>query len=156
MKIYLATDHAGFELKNTLKDYLMSLGHEVVDKGPFKYDKSDDYPDFIRPAAEAVADDQESFGIILGGSGQGEAMCANRVRGVRAAVYYGTLGTQTDISGTTIDMITSVRQHNNANILSIGARFLSENEVKTAVKKFIETPFLEEERHLRRINKLDK
>lgn len=156
MKIYLATDHAGFELKNKLKDYLINLGHEVVDKGPFEYDKEDDYPDFIRPAAEAVAMDTGSFGIILGGSGQGEAMCANRVRGVRAAVYYGGQTVQTDMSGKTIDMIASAREHNNANVLSIGARFIDEDEVKMAVKRFIETPFSEDERHRRRIDKLDK
>lgn len=156
MKIYLATDHAGFELKNKLKDYLSSLGHEVIDKGPFEYNENDDYPDFIRLAAEAVASEVGSFGIILGGSGQGEAMCANRIKGARAAVYYAETGFQTDIAGKTIDMIDSVRIHNNANILSIGARFLSQDEVVRAVTKFIETPFSNEERHIRRIEKLDK
>lgn len=156
MKIYLATDHAGFELKNKLKDILSSEGHEVVDKGPFHYDSQDDYPDLIKPAAEAVSADKGSFGIILGGSGQGEAMCANRVGGVRAAVFYGDSGEQTDISGETIDIITSARTHNNANVLSIGARFLTEEEVLNAVRKFLSIPFKEEERHVRRINKLDQ
>lgn len=155
MKIYIGTDHAGFELKNKLVEYLGSLGHTVEDKGPFAYDAQDDYPDFIRPVAEAVASDEGSFGVVLGGSGQGEAMCANRVKGVRAATYYGEVGTQTDMSGNTIDMITSTREHNNANVISIGARFLTEQAVQDAVKKFIETKFPGDERHTRRIKKLD-
>lgn len=155
MKIYLATDHAGFELKEKLKTFLSGLGHDVVDKGPFAYDKEDDYPDFIFPVAHAVAEDAGSFGVILGGSGQGEAMCANRVKGARAGVYYGDLGVQTDSSGKTIDMVTSLREHNNANIISIGARFLDEEKVKIAIKKFVETPFPAGERHVRRIKKLD-
>jgi ribose 5-phosphate isomerase B len=134
---------------------LSGLGHEVVDKGPFAFDKEDDYPDFIRPCAEAVAADAGSFGVIFGGSGQGEAMCANRVKGARAGVYYGDLSTQVDSDGKAIDMITSLREHNNANILSIGARFLDEEKVKAAIKKFIETPFPGGERHVRRITKLD-
>lgn len=155
MKIYLGTDHAGFELKNKLKDYLSGLGHEVIDKGPFEFDKEDDYPDFIFPVANFVAEDTGSFGVILGGSGQGEAMCANRVKGARAGVYYGDLSTQVDSDGKSIDMVTSLREHNNANIISIGARFLDEEKVKAAVKKFIETPFPGGERHERRIKKLD-
>lgn len=155
MKIYLGTDHAGYELKNKLREYLSGLGYEVVDKGPFAFDKEDDYPNFIFPVAHAVAEDIGSFGVILGGSGQGEAMCANRVKGARAGVYYGDLGMQTDSSGNVIDMITSLREHNNANIISIGARFLDEEKVKAAIKKFIETPFPGNERHARRIKKLD-
>src|SRR3989344_8849059 len=89
MKIYLASDHAGFELKEKIKKYLADLGHEIDDKGAFKFDPEDDYPDFIRPAAEAVAKDPESRAIIFGGSGEGEAMVANRVKGARAAVFYG-------------------------------------------------------------------
>ena len=90
MKIHLATDHAGLELKNSIKDYLISKGQDVTDHGAHEYDAQDDYPDYIFPCAKAVAADPESRGIILGGSGQGEAMAANRVRGVRAAVYYGS------------------------------------------------------------------
>ncbi len=158
MKIYIGTDHAGYELKNKCVEYIGSLGYEVEDKGPFTYDANDDYPDFITPVAEAVANawnngDTNTFGIILGGSGQGEAMCANRVKGVRSAVYYGEVGSQTDISGKTLDMISSTREHNNANILSIGARFLDEEQVKNAIKKFLSTPFSGDERHIRRINK---
>ena len=154
MKIYLGTDHAGYELKNKLRDYLTGLGHEVDDKGPFAFDKEDDYPDFVRPCAEAVASDAESIGIVLGASGQGEAMCANRVPGARCALYYGKAGSQTDMSGLTLDMISSTRQHNHANMLSLGARFLSEEEAKSAVDTFIKTAFSNEERHARRVAKL--
>jgi ribose 5-phosphate isomerase B len=155
MKIYIGTDHAGFELKEKLKVYINELGYEVQDMGPFVYDGEDDYPDLIRPVAEAVASDSGSMGVILGGSGQGEAMCANRVNGARAAVFYGGASTQTDISGNTLDMIASMRDHNNANIISLGARFMTEDEVKGAVKRFLELPFSENPRHVRRINKLD-
>ena len=155
MKIYIGTDHAGFELKEKLKVYISELGYEVQDMGPFVYDADDDYPDLIRPVAEAVANDTGSMGVILGGSGQGEAMCANRVKGARAGVFYGGASMQTDISGNTLDMIASMREHNNANIISLGARFMSEDEVKDAVKRFLSLPFSGNERHLRRINKLD-
>ena len=89
MKIFIGSDHAGFELKEKLILFLKELGHEVGDKGAFEYNKDDDYPDFIKPLAEEVTGNQNSRGIILGKSGQGEAMCANRVKGARAAVYYG-------------------------------------------------------------------
>lgn len=156
MKIYIAADHAGFKLKNKIKAYLISLGHEVVDKGPFEYNESDDYPDFIEPAARGVSNDPGSIGIILGGSGQGEAICANKIKGVRAGVYYGEAGSQKDSSGNTLDIITSLKHHNNANILSIGARFINENEVIAAVEKFIKTPFIGEKRHQRRIDKISQ
>ena len=145
MKIYIGSDHAGFELKEKIKTYLIGLSYEVVDKGAFTLDNNDDYPDFVLPVASSVATDENSFGIILGGSGQGEAMCANRVKGVRATEYYG---------GNT-DIIKISREHNNANILSIGARFASEDEAISAINIFIETKFNEEERHIRRINKLE-
>ena len=115
MIIHLATDHAGLDLKNTIKSYLVSKGHEVNDHGAHEYDPLDDYPDFIFPCAKAVASDIDSRGIILGGSGQGEAMAANRIQGARAAVYYDG----------PVDIVKLSRLHNNANILSIGARFLS-------------------------------
>ena len=161
MKIYIATDHAGFELKEMLKAYLGTLGHEVVDKGAFTFDAQDDYPDFVRPCAEAVAADTESLGIVLGGSGQGEAMCANRVKGVRAAVFYGPMLPvgATDVSGREstdpFELITLAREHNNANILSLGSRFLTEANAKTAVKLFVEGVFPKAERNVRRITKLD-
>jgi len=153
MKIYIASDHAGYELKNKLKIYLENLNHEVEDKGAFTLDPNDDYPDFITPAAIAVAENPGSMGIILGASGQGEAMCANKIKGIRCAVYYGASGSQTDMSGNTLDMIASVRQHNNANMLSLGARFMTEEEAQHAVRVFLETLFSDEERHIRRIAK---
>lgn len=144
MKIYLGTDHAGFELKEAIKSFLEEKGHDVDDKGAHWYDGEDDYPDFIRPTAEAVAADNDSRGIIFGGSGQGEAMCANRVKGVRAVVFYG--GPQ--------EIVKLSRQHNNANILSLGARFISEDEALEVVELWLGTTF-EREQHRRRIEKLD-
>ena len=163
MKIYIGADHVGYELKEKLKVYLPSLGlgYEVVDKGAFKYDADDDYPDFIRSVAEAVVQDKESYGIILGGSGQGEAMCANRVNGIRAAVFYGeALAKEAiDIKGQKsidpFEIIKLARAHNNANILSLGVRFLSEDEIKFAIELFLSTKFEGEERHARRIKKLN-
>lgn len=160
MKIYLGTDHTGFELKEKIKEYLVGLGHSVEDKGVFKYEADDDYPDFIRPVAEAVASEGESFGIIFGGSGQGEAMCANRVSGARAALFYGqALPTQAiDIRGARstdpFEIVKLTRMHNDANILSLGVRFISLEEAKFAVQLFISTKFEGEERHIRRIKKL--
>ena len=144
MKVYIGTDHAGYELKEKLKIYLGELGHEVSDMGAFEYEKDDDYPDFIRPVAQAVADDTQSMGIVLGGSGEGEQMAANRVVGARAAEYYGG----------NLEIVKLAREHNNANILSIGARFVKEEEAKAAVKLFLATPFSEDERHIRRIEKI--
>jgi len=152
MKIHCASDHAGFKLKEELKVFLTELGHEVVDYGTVNED-SCDYPDFIIPCAQAVATDPESFGIILGGSGQGEAMCANRISGVRAAVYYGNPGVQVDSSGATLDIISSMRMHNDANILSLGARFITLEEAQLAVQLFIGTAFSSDERHVRRLGK---
>tara|TARA_B100000965_G_C19489564_1_gene712368 strand:- start:531 stop:968 length:438 start_codon:yes stop_codon:yes gene_type:complete len=144
MKIHLATDHAGLELKNSIKDYLIKKGNEVVDHGAYEYDALDDYPDFIFPCARAVASDPLSRGIILGGSGQGEAMAANRVKGVRAAVFYNG----------PIDIIKLSREHNNANVLSIGARFMSEDEIRSVLDVWLNEPF-GGGRHQRRIDKLD-
>ena len=145
MNIHLATDHAGLGLKNTIKDYLTEKGHEVTDHGAHEYDAQDDYPDFIFPCARAVAADPESRGIILGGSGQGEAMAANRIKGVRAAVYYGSEREIARLS----------REHNNANVLSLGARFISEQEIYDIIETWLDEPF-EGGRHQRRIDKLDR
>lgn len=142
MKIYLGSDHAGYELKEKLKIFLGSLGYEVEDKGAFSLNPIDDYPDFITPVAEAVASDVKSMGIVLGGSGEGEAMNANRTEGVRACEFYGG----------NMDVVQVCREHNNANILSLGARFISEEEAKEAVKLFLETKFSGDERHLRRLS----
>ena len=144
MKVHLATDHAGLELKEKIKLHLVTLGHEVIDHGAYEYDALDDYPDFIFPCAYAVAEDDKSRGIILGGSGQGEAMAANRVKGIRAAVFYN--GPE--------DIIKLSRQHNNANILSIGARFMIEKEIFEVLDLWIKESF-EGGRHQRRIDKLD-
>lgn len=145
MKIHLATDHAGLELKEKVKLYLSDLNYEVIDHGAYEYDALDDYPDFIFPCANAVSNDPESKGIILGGSGQGEAMAANRVKGVRAAVFYNGPD----------EIIKLSRQHNNANILSLGARFMSEVEMYKIIEAWLSTDF-ESGRHQRRIEKLDE
>ena len=144
MKIHIATDHAGLELKNIIRDYLIEKGYNVTDHGAHEYDALDDYPDFIFPCAKAVAADSESRGIILGGSGQGEAMAANRVKGVRAAVFYNG----------PLEIVKLSREHNNANILSLGARFMTENEIYDVIEMWLNEPF-EGGRHQRRIEKLD-
>jgi len=143
MRIYLGTDHAGFDLKEKVKQYLVEQGHEVKDFGAFSFDAHDDYPDFIRFVAEAVAGDREGRGIIFGGSGQGEAMVANRVAGVRATVYYG--GQE--------DIIRTSREHNDANVLSLGARFLTDKEALHAIELWLSLSFSGQERHSRRIKK---
>ncbi len=161
MKIYIGSDHVGFEFKEKLKSYLGDLGYEVEDKGAFKYDGNDDYPDFIRPVAEAVAGNAESKGIIIGGSGQGEAICANKTKGIRAVVFYGPKEAveSVDISGRksadTFELIKLAREHNNANILSLGLRFQTIDEAKFAAELFLSSKFSGEERHIRRINKID-
>jgi ribose 5-phosphate isomerase B len=148
MKIYFGADHAGFELKNKLVAYVRDeLGYDTEDLGAHVLDEDDDYPDFIAPVAERVSKDPEGArGIVLGGSGQGEAMVANKFPGVRAAVFYG--GDK--------KIITLSREHNDANILALGARFLGESEAKEAVKLWLETPFSGEERHVRRLEKMSK
>lgn len=146
MRIFIGSDHAGFEIKGMLVPFLRVLGHEVEDMGAHSFETLDDYPDFIRPVAEAVAKDSSARGIILGGSGQGEAMCANRINGVRAAVYYGG----------PFDIAVLSREHNDANILSLGARFIDEDEAREVVRVWLETAFSGDERHARRIAKLDQ
>ncbi|MEK7579622.1 MAG: RpiB/LacA/LacB family sugar-phosphate isomerase [Patescibacteria group bacterium] len=153
MIIYLATDHRGFQLKERIKEWLSEWGYKYEDLGAFEYNQEDDYPDFIRKAARAVANDPEhSRGIILGGSGQGEAMMANRFKNVRASVYYGPSMSSGQAGEEIIKMS---REHNDSNILSLGASFLNEEEAKKAVKLWLDTKFTREERHLRRIAKLD-
>jgi ribose 5-phosphate isomerase B len=146
MKIYIGTDHAGFELKQKLVSFTQSLGYEVVDCGANEYNENDDYPDFIAPVAKAVSLDSTALGIVLGGSGQGEAMMANKFPYIRAAVYYGGK----------LDIVRLSREHNNANILSLGARFLSEDEAREAVALWLSTSFSEDGRHMRRIAKINK
>jgi ribose 5-phosphate isomerase B len=146
MKIYLGSDHAGFELKEMLKTFLSKNDYEVEDLGPHEYIETDDYPDFVRPVAEAVAREPESRGVVIGKSGQGEAMVANRVRGVRAAVYYGHEPSILKLS----------REHNDANVLALASGFLlTDEDAKSAVELWLKTPFSGAERHMRRIAKLD-
>ncbi len=148
MKIYLAADHAGFELKERIKDFLRQEGYEIEDCGADTLDPSDDYPDFISIAAQKISKNPEDRAIIFGKSGQGEAMVANKFPGVRAVVYYG--GDQN------FEVVKLSRQHNDANALSLGAGFLSEDTVKQAVKIWLDTAFSGEERHARRIAKITR
>lgn len=158
-KVYFAADHAGFALKHALIEHVQALGCEVEDIGAFSLDREDDYPDYVTACAENVARDEQSFGIIIGGSGQGEAMCANRVKGTRAAVFYGPMRVteSLDIEGGRsedgYDLVRLARRHNNANMLSIGARFVSGKEAAEAVRVFLETPFSQSPRHTRRLAK---
>ncbi|MEK7093223.1 MAG: RpiB/LacA/LacB family sugar-phosphate isomerase [Patescibacteria group bacterium] len=143
--IYLATDHRGFELKEKIKAWLTEWGLEYVDCGAMSYVVTDDYPDYIAIAAEKVAQDPVgNRAIILGGNGQGEAIVANRRRGVRAVVYYG--GPR--------EMLMMTREHDASNILSLGASFVGD-EVKEMIKLWLDTPFSGDERHVRRIAKID-
>ena len=141
--IVLATDHAGFELKEHVKRFLIKKGYDIKDFGALEYDGLDDYPDFILPAAKYISE-HKLIGIIFGGSGQGEAIAANRINGIRAAVFYNGPDEIVELS----------RLHNNANILSIGARFVSNQEVEKIIELWLSTDF-EEGRHKKRINKLD-
>lgn len=160
MKIFIGADHAGYELKEVLSLYLKDLGHEVEDLGAFHLNADDDYPDFIKPVAESVAKDQNSMGVVIGGSGQGEAISANKVAGIRTALFYGQVAPQGSIdvkgekSADSFEIVALARKHNNANVLSLGARFITPDEAKFACELFLSTPFSGEERHERRIKKL--
>jgi ribose 5-phosphate isomerase B len=166
MKIYIAGDHAGYTLKTALIEQLRTFGHEVEDLGADTLNPEDDYPDFITPCAQRVAAECREnsapstvFGIVIGGSGQGEAMAANRVLGARAAVFYGkeravaTLEIEGGDSEDGFDPVRLARRHNDANILSLGARFISGTDAVEAVRVFLETPFSGKERHSRRLAK---
>jgi ribose 5-phosphate isomerase B len=161
MKIYLATDHAGFDLKEKIKAFLLEKKFEVEDCGALVFDKDDDYPDFIAKAAEAVSKDPENaMGIIFGGSGQAEMMVANKFKNVRCALFYTTVVPvgAADVTGRESDdpyeMIRLTREHNNANMLSLGARLLTSEEAQKAVELFLTTTFPKDERHVRRIGKI--
>ncbi len=143
MRVHIATDHAAFDLKQYLVTELTALGHEVIDHGADHYDATDDYPVFILPCAEAVAADPGSLGIVLGGSGNGEQIAANKVRGIRAGLAYNTV------------MARLTREHNNANVLSLGGRMQSLEDALDMAKVFLGTPFSEDPRHVRRIEMLD-
>jgi ribose 5-phosphate isomerase B len=159
MTIYLAADHAGFTLKEALRVFLEKSGHNVIDCGAYKLDPIDDYPDFISKAAKLVSKDLRARAIILGGSGQGEAMVANRYDGVRCAVFYGPMQPKLMIdaeghaSNDPYSIVKLERLHNDANILSLGARFITPTEAQRAVELFLQTEFSAGERHIRRISK---
>ncbi|MGD9483009.1 ribose-5-phosphate isomerase [Streptomyces sp. TRM70308] len=142
MRVYLGSDHAGYELKNHLVEWLKEAGHEPVDCGPHLYDAADDYPPFCLRAAEGAAGDPDALGIVVGGSGNGEQIAANKVRGVRAVLAWSE---QTAALG---------REHNDANVISIGARMHSTEEATRFVETFLATPFSGDARHQRRIDQL--
>jgi len=142
MRIHIAADHAGFELKAAIVSHLQAAGHEVTDHGAHTYDAEDDYPAFCFAAAEATAADAGSLGIVIGGSGNGEQIAANKVAGVRCALAW------------SVETAELARQHNNANCMGIGARMHSEEEAKEIVDAFVATDFSGAERHQRRIDQL--
>ena len=159
MKIIIGSDHAGFGHKEKLKEFLQTLGHEVEDKGAFEYNEEDDYPDFIIPVARKVSQHPNDLkGIIIGGSGQGEAMTANKFSQVRAAIFYGpaTYIVKEETNSETNSIVKLSREHNNANILSIGARFVTEDQMIGAAKEWLETAFTKIPRHERRIDKMNR
>lgn len=143
MKIAIASDHGGFHLKDIIKKYLDELDYEYEDFGTTN-EKSVDYSDYALKVAEAVSENKFDKGILICGTGIGMSIAANKVEGIRAAVYYGG----------PLDIVRLSRSHNDANILSLGARFLKDEEAKEAVKTWLETPFSNEERHKRRIEKI--
>ncbi len=144
--IHLATDHAGFERKNEVAAWLKEHGYVVVDHGSVHLDESDDFPDYIKLAAQAVSKEPASRAIIFGGSGQGEAMVANRFPNVRATVFYG--GDE--------DIILLSRRHNDANVLSIGARFVSFETLERILPKWLSEPFLSDSKYERRNQKIER
>jgi len=145
-KIILGSDHAGFKLKEAIKKFLIKKGYEVDDQGASSYNSNDDYPEFIFKAAKKVAQNPNSKGIIFGGSGQGEAIVANKLKGIRAALYYGG----------NLDIAKLSRIHNDANMLSLGARFLTKNHAIEAVKLWLKTGSSNEERHRRRVKQISQ
>jgi ribose 5-phosphate isomerase B len=142
MRIHIGSDHAGLELKSALIEHLVNNGHDVTDHGPYEYEALDDYPVFCIPTAEAVAKDSTSLGIVLGGSGNGEQMSANKVKGIRAALAWSP------------EIAKLAREHNNANVVAVGARAHTLDESKAIIDAFVNTPFSNDERHIRRINQM--
>ena len=139
MRVYLGSDHAGFELKAAIVAWLGEAGHEAVDCGPASYDPEDDYPVFVMRAAEGVIGDPGSLGIVIGGSGNGEQIAANKIPGIRAALAW------------TEETAQLARQHNDANVLSLGARMYPDDEAIGFARVFVSTPFSGESRHARRL-----
>lgn len=144
MKVHIGSDHAGLEFKSRIIEHLKSKGHTVVDHGPHSFDPLDDYPVFCIPTAEAVAKEPGSFGIVLGGSGNGEQIAANKVKGVRAALVWSK------------EIAKLAREHNNANVISLGGRMHDEALCLELVDVFLATPFTGDERHVRRIGLISK
>ncbi|MFT4156535.1 MAG: ribose-5-phosphate isomerase [Microbacterium sp.] len=146
MRIHIATDHAGLDFSTQLQDHLRAAGHEVIDHGPVDYDALDDYPAFCIRAAQAVVADQSSgvdaLGVVFGGSGNGEQIAANKVQGIRAALVWN------------ISTAELAREHNDANVISIGARQHTFDEVTSFIDTFVATPFSNDERHVRRIGQI--
>ncbi len=140
MRIYLGADHAGFEMKNLIKAHLEKAGHEVVDCGAHEYDPADDYPAFCIEAASRTVNDPGSRGIVLGGSGNGEQIAANKVKGARCALAW------------SVETAKLAREHNNAQLIGLGGRMHSEEEALAIVDAFVSQPWSEEERHQRRID----
>jgi ribose 5-phosphate isomerase B len=140
MRVHIGGDHAAYDLLGELVTFLTAEGHEVTNHGPHDYDAEDDYPVFVLRAAEAVAADADSLGVVLGGSGNGEQMAANKVSGIRAALCYNT------------ELATLAREHNNAQVISIGGRMNTVEEAKAMVAAFLATPFSGAARHQRRID----
>ncbi|WP_409483441.1 ribose-5-phosphate isomerase [Arsenicicoccus dermatophilus] len=143
MRIHIGADHAALEAKTAMIEHLRAAGHDVVDHGPFTYDALDDYPVFCLRAAEAVAADPDSLGFVLGGSGNGEQIAANKVKGVRAAL------------ASSVELARLAREHNDARVLSIGGRFTTPEDALAIADAFVATPYTHEERHARRIAMLD-
>ncbi len=146
MRVHLGSDHAGLELKDHLTTWLIDHGYEVIDHGPFIYDALDDYPCFCLRAAQGVASDraegQQSMGVVIGGSGNGEQMAANKVEGIRCALAWSE------------ETASLAREHNDANVVSVGGRMHSVEDMTRFVEVFLSTPFTEDERHVRRIGQL--
>ena len=144
MKIHIGSDHAGLEFKAKIIEHLTKAGHDVTDHGPHQFDALDDYPVFCIPAAQATAANPSSFGIVLGGSGNGEQIAANKVEGVRAALVW------------SVETAKLAREHNDANVISIGGRMHDEAFCLQLVDTFLATPFTNDERHVRRIGQISK
>lgn len=142
MQIYLGTDHAGFEFKEQIKEFLIQAKYDIVDCGAYTFDEQDDYPDFISKVGENVGKETDSYGIVLGKSGAGECIVANKYKNVRAFLAVNEKN------------VKLAREHNNANIISLGSEIVTLGEAKKLIKLFLETPFSNEKRHVRRINKI--
>jgi ribose 5-phosphate isomerase B len=161
LKIYFGADHGGYQLKEILKEYARELGHETTDLGNSVFDIDDNYPDFIMPVAQAVNKDSEALGVVVGGSGQGEAIAANKLKYVRAFTFYGpALPIEAvDASGRKSDdrfeNVRLSRLHNHSNIISFGGRFVAPEDAKTAFKIWLDTPYDTKDRYVRRIKQVE-